>query len=333
MKADKNLQTNLEKPTISIVSPVYNEACVLPEFLEQIQNAIFPLTNKYDFEIIWVDDGSKDNSKEVIKELINNNSSLILIELRRNYGQTAALQAGLDKAIGEIIISLDADLQHFPDEIPKFIQKLEEGFDVVCGWRKERNEGIIRRWPSKLANALIRFVSGLSIHDIGTTYRAYRSEIIHDFQLLGENHRFVPVFAHMAGASIQEIPIKNIPRPTGKSNYGLSRTLNVFLDIIFLYFYVRYFDRPIRLFGRLGLLFIGIGSIISSVLLIIYALYDIPVVREHSGWFILSMILLLTGTQVILFGILNETIMRVYFKPGERTHYRVRQEWKSSNNP
>ena len=320
----------MKKPLLSIVSPIFNEAQVLPEFLERIQRAIAPLANKYNFEILLVDDGSKDDSKAIIHEHIQHDTRLTLIELRKNYGQTAALQAGLDKAKGEIIISLDADLQHFPEEIPQFIQKIEEGFDVVCGWRKERKEGILRRWPSKFANALIRWVSGLFIHDIGTTYRAYRSEIIHDFQLLGENHRFVPVFAHIAGARIDEIPIKNIPRHTGKSNYGLSRTLDVFLDIIFLYFYTRYFDRPIRLFGKVGLFFFGMGSSISAVLLIVFFLYDIPVVREHSGWFILSMFLLLTGTQIILFGILNETMMRVYFKPGERTHYRIRQEWKST---
>jgi glycosyltransferase involved in cell wall biosynthesis len=275
-------------PLVSVVIPVFNEAQALPELVARLRAVSESLRDDYRFEFVLVDDGSDDGSAGVARQLKETEPRLDLIELRRNYGQTAALQTGFDQASGDIVVSMDADLQHFPEDIPRLLAKLAEGYDVVCGWRRTRREGIVRRWPSRVANWLLRAGTGLKIHDIGTTFRAYRADVLHDFRLLGENHRFVPVFARQAGARIAEIEIQNVARGLGKSNYGLSRTLNVLLDLVFLVFYVRYLDRPIRFFGTIGFLAIGLAAIISAILFYVYLRYDIPVVRDHSGWFITS---------------------------------------------
>jgi glycosyltransferase involved in cell wall biosynthesis len=312
---------------VSIVLPVYNEEASLSELLKRIDN-VFKSNIKYTYEVIIIDDGSRDQTLKIAKDLASKYSYLKIVELRKNYGQTAALQAGLDYAKGEIIISMDADLQHFPEEIPQFLEKIEAGNDVVCGWRKDRQEGVIRRWPSKVANFMLRKISGLEIRDIGTTFRAYRSEIIKDVMLLGENHRFVPIYARAAGARIDQIAIENIERPHGTSNYGISRTFNVFFDLFFLYYFTHYLDRPIRLFGKLALFFFGCAFLISSMLGVIWAVYDVPVVREHSGWFTISIFFYLSSIQFILTGLIAEIIARIYYSTSEKTKYKVRDIWE-----
>ena len=257
----------------------------------------------------------------------------MVVELRRNYGQTSALQAGFDLAGGDIIVSMDADLQHFPEEIPLFLAKIDEGNDVVCGWRHERKENILRRWPSRAANWLIRRASGLTIRDIGTTYRAYRREILRDVLLLGENHRFVPVFAKVAGATIDELPIQNIDRPHGVSNYGLFRTVNVFIDIFFLYFFVRYFDRPLRIFGKVALLTFGVATAITLGLFALWLHGGEAVVRERSGWFISALVLYLASLQFLIAGLLGEMVARIYFSSRDHSSYKVRRIWSSSGEP
>lgn len=316
---------------VSVIAPVYNEAQVVPELVQRIVKAIDALAGQYRFEILLVDDGSTDDGLSVCKSLTKAEPRLRVIELRKNYGQTAALQAGLDDAQGDIMITLDADLQHFPEEIPLFLAKVDEGFDLVCGWRANRQEGINRRLPSKVANYLLRRISKLSINDIGTTYRAYRREIMRDVRLLGENHRFVPIFASVAGAKIAEIPIQNIERPVGKANYGLERTLNVFIDMVFLFFFVRYMDRPIRVFGTIALTCIFFGTVISAGLLALWARTGGPVVREHSGWFLLSALLMLAGLQTLLTGVLSEMLARLYYRSREEAPYKIRKVWKSGN--
>ncbi len=318
------------KTLVSVAIPVYNERKVLPELLERLGKIAAELGDKYEWEYVFVDDGSKDGSLAVAKELIEKEPRLRVIELRKNYGQTAALQAGMDEAKGDIVITMDADLQHFPEDIPKFLEKIEGGVDVVCGWRKKRREGMVRRWPSRAANWMIRRISGLSIHDIGTTFRAYRREIVEDINLLGENHRFVPVFASMAGAALDEVVIENIERPEGKSNYGLGRVVNVWLDLFFLYFYVRYLDRPIRAFGGLGLLLFGGGIAIVTVLGAIAIAYGTPVVYQRTGWIYLAVLLFVTGTQLLMTGILAEVLARIYFQKSRQVHhspYKIRRRW------
>ena len=269
-----------------------------------------------------------DWSLERARELLQREPRLRVVELRRNFGQTAALQAGLTAAAGDIIISMDADLQHFPEDLPQFLAKLEEGYDIVCGWRHQRRENALRRWPSRAANALIRNVTGLPIHDFGTTYRAYRSDLVRHLKLLGEQHRFVPALAHMVGAKVAEIPIANVKRPHGASSYGIGRTLSVALDILYLYFAKRYLARPLKAFGKLALALFSAGFVIFSTL-IAYDLYatGIGTVRTRSGWFLLSLLFMLAALQLLLAGILSEVLVRIYYGISGNEGYVVRRVW------
>src|SRR5687767_11194683 len=223
-----------ERSLVSIVIPIYNEAGALPELFTRLDAVSRGLSAKYDVEFVFVDDGSGDATLATTERLAALDPRVRAIALRRNYGQTAALQVGFDYASGAIVVSMDGDLQHFPEDIPALLAQIEAGYEVVCGWRHDRREGIVRRWPSAVANWLIRALTGIAIHDIGTTFRAYRSDVVHQLRLLGEHHRFIPVIAASLGARITEIKIQNIERPSGTSNYGLSRTLNVLLDIFFV---------------------------------------------------------------------------------------------------
>jgi glycosyltransferase involved in cell wall biosynthesis len=314
-----------ERPFVSIVLPVYNEARTLPELIRRLGDVADSLRARYLFEFVCVDDGSKDDTVAVADELTLAEPRMVVVSLRRNYGQTAALQAGFERAQGEIIVSMDADLQHFPEDIPRFLAKIEEGYDVICGWRADRQEGIVRRWPSAVANWMVRTLTGTTVHDVGTTFRAYRGDLARQLQLLGEHHRFIPVLASNLGARITEVPIQNIERPVGASNYGLSRTFNVLLDIAFLVFYTKYIDRPIRVFGRLALATFGLGTVIIGVLGAISLAYGVPVVRERSGWFLLALVLLVSGVQFLLFGLISEVIVRMYYFPGQAKPYLVRK--------
>ena len=313
-----------QQPLVSIVMPVFNEARTLPELLRRLDQVVAALP-QYRFEYLLVDDGSPDEMLRAAERLALTHPLLTVVALRRNYGQTAALQVGFEHADGDIVISMDADLQHFPEDIPKFLEQIERGYDVVCGWRRERQEGITRRWPSQAANWLIRRLTGLIIHDIGTTFRAYRGDVVRQLRLLGEHHRFIPVLANNIGARIAEVPIENIERPVGTSNYGLSRTFNVLIDIVFVVFYTKYLDRPMRVFGRLALAALAVAAAITSVLAYIALAYGIPVVRERSGWFMLALVLFVSGIQFLLFGLLSEVVVRLYFYPGQARPYLVRR--------
>lgn len=304
--------------------PVFNEAATLAALLQRLDQVTRTLSSRYVFEFVLVDDGSADKTIETAAQLAAIDDRIQLVALRRNYGQTAALQVGFEHAQGDIVISMDADLQHFPEDIPAFLDKIEEGYDVVCGWRADRQEGVVRRWPSVAANWLVRRVTGLTVHDVGTTFRAYQGDLVRQLRLLGEHHRFIPVLAKNLGANITEVQIKNIERPVGASNYGLSRTLNVLLDIAFLVFYVKYLDRPIRVFGRLALACVALAAIILAVLGFLTLAYHVPVVRERSGWFLLALVLLVSGVQFLLFGLVSEVVVRMYFYPGQAKPYLVR---------
>lgn len=312
---------------VSVVAPVFNEAETVDEFVARLTSAADQLRGQYAFEFILVDDGSTDGSLERMKALLDRETRLRILELRRNYGQTAALQAGLDECRGEIVITLDADLQHFPEEIPLFLAKLEEGFDMVCGWRKERAEGRVRRWPSLVANALLRRVSGLSIHDFGTTFRAYRHSIAAELKLRGDFHRFIPALGKDLGARVCEIPIRNIERPKGASKYGLGRTLGVFLDLLLLFLMFRYMERPMRIFGKVGLLCLGAGTTIWVVLVAYACATGVHAVIERQGWLILGLALIIVAVQLILTGFLAEMITRGHGSGGARPSYRLRHVW------
>ncbi len=312
---------------VSIVAPVYNEATTLAEFVARLAAAANALEPRYAFEFILVDDGSTDESLQQAKAAIARENRLRVVELRRNFGQTAALQAGFAAARGDIVISMDSDLQHFPEDLPLFLGKNEEGYDLVCGWRHQRQEGLVRRWPSRAANLLIRAVSGLRVHDIGTTFRAYRADLVHELRLLGEQHRFVPVLASIVGAKVTEVQIRNVERPAGRSNYGLGRTVNVFLDILYLYFSRYYFTRPLKAFGKIALLLLGTGIGISGSLVVYSWVTGAPTIRERGGWFLLSSLLMLGGLQTLLTGILAEILVRIYYQSGQTHQAYVRREW------
>ncbi|MDA0990262.1 MAG: glycosyltransferase family 2 protein [Verrucomicrobia bacterium] len=318
--------------SVSIVAPVFNEAGVLQDYAERLDAVMQPLRERYTFEVILVDDGSRDDSLNIMRQLSNTHHWLRVIELRRNYGQTAAMQAGLDAAGGDIIITMDSDLQHFPEDIPKFLEYIAEGCDVVCGWRRDRQEGVNRRWPSKIANALIRRIAGLAIHDFGTTFRAYRAEIAHELRLYGEFHRFIPALAQDIGARVGEIPIQNVARPVGRSNYGIGRTFGVSLDLIVLYFITRYMDRPMRAFGKLAVAAAGPGMVILAWLLGYAWLHDVHAVQEHSGWFMVAFMLILAAVQILMTGILAEILVRIHFAQGDRRVYKIRQTWSHADH-
>ncbi|MGE0590968.1 MAG: glycosyltransferase family 2 protein [Vicinamibacterales bacterium] len=309
---------------VSIVLPVFNEARTLPELMRRL-DAVGATLDRYRFEFVLVDDGSADRSVEVCEALAAEDPRITVVSLSRNYGQTAALQVGFEHSRGDIVVSMDADLQHFPEDIPRFLEKIEEGYDVVCGWRSDRQEGMERRYPSAAANWLVRRLTGLTIHDVGTTFRAYRGDLVRQLRLLGEHHRFIPVLARNLGARLTEVHIQNIRRPVGTSNYGLSRTFNVLLDLLFLVFYIRYLDRPIRVFGRLALLSLAAAVVISAVLGFVSLAYGVPVVRERSGWFLLALVLYLSGLQFLTFGLISELVIRLYFYPGQARPYLVRK--------
>ena len=236
---------------LSLVVPVYNEEENLPLLFDAVLSAMKPL--KKSWEIIFVDDGSRDKSLEVLGGLAEQDKHVRVIVFRRNFGQTAAIAAGIDYAKGEVVVLLDADLQNDPADIPMLLSKLDEGYDVVSGWRKDRKDNITRTLPSVMANSLISWVTGVHLHDYGCTLKAYRREVLGEFHLYGETHRFIPVFAHSVGARIAELPVHHHPRLHGKAKYGLERTMKVVLDLFTVKFLLSYGNKPIRLFGGTGI--------------------------------------------------------------------------------
>ncbi|HET7212646.1 MAG TPA: glycosyltransferase family 2 protein, partial [Terriglobia bacterium] len=246
----------------SIVIPLFNEEDNLRPLYTKVVESMEAVSGGY--QIVFVDDGSSDRTYSLLREICANDGRVMLVRLRRNFGQTTALQAGFDYAEGEVIISLDGDLQHDPAEIPQFIAKINEGYDLVSGWRVKRQDTwLTRRLPSRIANWMMAKLSGVDIHDFGTTFKAYRREILQQMRLYGDHHRFIPALASSFGARIAEIPIKNIPRTNGKSNYGLSRTIRVMLDLVSIKFLLEYSTRPLQFFGLFGFAGLGVGSLIG----------------------------------------------------------------------
>ena len=249
----------------SVVVPFYNEQENIPPLYMKLTEVMDAIGEPY--ELVFVDDGSKDDTFKVLSEIYEHDRRVNLVRLRRNFGQTAGLKAGFDFARGEVIVSMDGDLQHDPEEIPKFLEKIEEGFDLVSGWRYQRHDHwLTRQVPSRVANWMMAKLSGIELHDFGTTIKAYRREIIQEIQLYGELHRFIPALASSNGAKIAEVPILNLERKSGKSNYGIGRTIRVFLDLIIVKFLLDYSTRPLQFFGLLGVGGAGIGSLLACFL-------------------------------------------------------------------
>ena len=306
----------------SIVIPLYNEESNVRPLYTRIVAAMAELKGNY--EIVFVDDGSRDSTFKILSEICDKDARVTAVRLRKNFGQTAGLQAGFDFAQGEIIISMDGDLQHDPAEIPSFIAKLSEGYDIVSGWRFQRQDRwFTRRLPSRIANWLMSKLCGLPLHDFGTTFKAYRKEVIKDLQLYGELHRFIPALASWSGASIAEIPIKNVARSNGKSNYGLSRTITVLLDLICIKFLLDYSTRPLQFFGRWGLLSAGAGGLTAAFLVFRKFVVGVEIMREHGPLVLAAVLLIICGIQLVSVGLVGEMLSRTYYESQNKRIYAV----------
>jgi glycosyltransferase involved in cell wall biosynthesis len=307
----------------SVVVPLYNESAVVDELYQRLTYTMKDAGLSY--ELVLVDDGSQDDTLEKLKKLSQTDEHVTIVELRRNFGQTPALAAGFDYARGQIIVSMDGDLQHRPEEIPQFLEKIDEGYDVVSGWREQRVDNfIMRRLPSKAANWIASKISGVDIHDFGTTFKAYRRETIDQLKLYGEMHRFIPALLSFSGAKIIEIPIKNIQRPQGKSNYGISRTFRVALDLITLRFMLGYLTRPLHFFGKAAMYITLIAFALGAYIAVDKFFYNVPVFVAHGPLAALAALLLIIGAGFISTGLLAEMLSRTYFEATGRKIYSVR---------
>jgi glycosyltransferase involved in cell wall biosynthesis len=309
-------------PKYSIVVPFHNEEDNVTTLYDRLKAIMEQVGDT--FELVFVDDGSRDRTYRLLEEIAAVDSRVLVVKLRRNFGQTSALAAGFDHATGEFILAMDGDLQHDPNEIPAFLSKLEEGYDVVSGWRSHRGDNfIMRRIPSRAANWLMATLSGVNIHDFGTTFKAYRREVIQNIPLYGEMHRFIPALASWYGASICEIPISNPAREFGKSHYGISRTFRVFFDLLTIRFLLKYMTRPLHFFGTIGALGMATGSGLAIWLLILKLITGQPVMDQHGPIFVIAGILILAGIQMMGIGLLGELQVRHFFTAAHRAPYAV----------
>ena len=304
---------------LSIIIPVYNEADNIKFLIKKITDCL----KDYKYEVLFINDGSTDNTEKIIEEIIKLDDRIVCINFKRNYGQTAALQAGFDYSKGKIIVALDGDLQNDPKDIPKLISKINEGFEVVSGWRKKRKDDALSRvLPSKIANYIISKITGVKLHDYGCTLKAYKKEVVKDIKLYGEMHRFIPIYACWEGAKVSEVVVSHNPRYSGESKYGISRVPKVMLDLMVVKFFDKLISRPIHLFGKLGFWLITLGFLFS-----VYAIW-LKIFRDIS--FILTplplliIFFLLSGMLCVLLGIIAEIQSRIYFQAGGNKSYLVR---------
>lgn len=305
---------------VSVIIPIYNEEENINILYERLNSTLN--SSNLCYEIIFVDDGSKDKSLELLKNIQKNDEKVVVISFRRNFGQTAAFMAGFDIAKGDVIVTMDGDLQNDPDDIPRLIDKIKEGYDVVSGWRKKRKDPFLnRRLPSMIANWIISKSTGISLHDYGCSLKAFRKEIIKNLRLYGEMHRFIPAVAAQIGAKITEVETTHHPRLYGKSKYGISRTFKVILDLIMVKFFQSFFTKPLRAFGFLGLFSSFIGFLIAIKLTFEKFYYG----RDIGGrpLLTLSVLLIIVGIQLIGMGLLGEFLVRIYFESQNKPIYYI----------
>ena len=307
---------------LSIVVPLYNEAENLLELYERLVTMLDSYKNNS--EIVFIDDGSNDHSFQILKNLHQNDSRVNVIRLRKNFGQSSAFSAGFDFARGKIIITIDADLQNDPAEIPKLIKKLEEGYDMVVGWRINRRDNYFTRViPSSIANYLISYITGIRLHDYGCSLKAYRCEIIKNIKLYGEMHRFIPALASWMGVRICEIPVNHEPRKAGKSKYGLARITKVILDLITVKFLIDYATRPIHIFGSFGSVCLLTGIALGSYLFILKFFFGQPL--SNRPIMFLVILLIIFGFQLITLGLLGELLIRTYYESQNKPVYMIKE--------
>jgi len=310
-------------PRYSVVVPFHDEQESVRELHRRLSEI---MSGRYEpVEFVYVDDQSTDATAQILNEIAAKDPRVTILRLKRNYGQTTALAAGFDAASGEIIISMDGYLQHDPGDIPVMLEAFEAtGCDIVSGWRQKRVDNfLLRRLPSRVANWIMAKLSGVDIHDFGTTFKVYRREAIKDIPLYGEMHRFIPALAAWNGAKIVEVPIRNVVRPGGKSHYGLSRTLRVLFDIITIRFLVRYMTRPLHFFGPAGLAGMVGGAAILIALLIQKVFWHTNIFLEHGPLLILGMMLCLFGVQLLAVGLVGELLTRTHFESRTNPLYRI----------
>jgi glycosyltransferase involved in cell wall biosynthesis len=318
--------------SVSIVVPFHNEEANVIEMYSRLKAVMEALGRNHEF--VFVDDGSTDLTYKMLRELAVIDPRVTVVRLRRNFGQTGALAAGFAHSTGDYVIAMDGDLQHDPAEIPAFLERIEEGYDVVSGWRSHRIDNLLlRKIPSRCANWLMAKLSGVNIHDFGTTFKAYRGDLLRQLPLYGEMHRFIPALASFYGASICEIPIENNHRKHGESHYNISRTFRVFFDLMTIRFLLRYMSRPLHFFGRLGAINMGLGSAIALWLLIWKVTTGIDVLQQHGLLLVFAAVLILVGLHLIAVGLLGELQVWQYFNRSERRPYAVAEVLEQHANP
>lgn len=316
---------------LSLVIPVYNEEANLRPLSEEIHAALKGAG--IDYEVLFIDDGSSDGSFACLRELAAEDDQVVAVRFRRNYGQTAAFAAGFDHARGRIIVTLDADRQNDPADIPRLVEELEKGFDVVNGWRENRQDDLLRRFPSKVANWLIARTSGVQLKDRGCSLRAFRAEVVKDLHLYGELHRFIPELVNFAGFSMSEVPVNHRARTAGESKYGLSRTFRVILDLFTIHFLRKYGDRPMQLFGRWGIILFALGAVIGGYLTALKLWAGITGGVEGFNamtigdrpLLLLGVLLIILGVQFIVMGLIAELTVRTYYETQDLRVYRIKE--------
>ena len=308
------------KPSISIVVPLFNEAKNVPLLVERLLEVL--KKKGVDFQVILVDDGSKDNTFDAVKKAAFEEKRIEGIRFRRNFGQTAAIKAGVDRAEGDICVTMDGDLQHDPEQILLFLDKMADGYDLVCGYRFKRSDGIMRKIPSRVANFLARKISGLPLKDFGSTFRAYKTSLLKEIHIYGEMHRFIPIFFAGLTSRITEIPIHVKPRKYGKSKYGIGRTLRVFSDLLSLLFFSGFFNRPIHIFGYISI-FLGVPGFLILMWLSFQKIFNSLSIMDYGPLFILGILLCLVAVQVFTTGVVCEYLLRIYYKKESPQPYSV----------
>jgi glycosyltransferase involved in cell wall biosynthesis len=308
--------------SVSIVVPVYNEVENIPRLYQALLD-VLPLLGR-EYEIIFVDDGSQDGSLAALRDLAQTDENVKILEFRHNFGQTAAMAAGIQAATCDVVVTLDADLQNDPADIPRMLAKIDEGFDVVHGWRKNRQDALVsRKLPSRVANWLIARVTRFSVHDLGCTLKAMRREVAQELELYGEMHRFIPILAHCRGARCAEIETNHHPRRFGKSKYGISRTVRVLLDLITVKYLVQYLVSPMKLFGVLGLISLAVGAMSGTATVAMKLVQQIDM--TGNPLLLLTVLSIMLGAQFLVLGMLGELGARIYFVARRMPPYAIRE--------
>lgn len=322
--ADCTANDTGEAPVVSVVIPLHNEAATLRELYARVRGTMEKREESW--ELVLVNDGSTDETPGMLDSLHEEDRRVVVVHLRRNFGQTPALEAGFDHALGQYVVAMDGDLQHAPEEIPNFLDKIYEGYDLVSGWRARRSDALLTRTiPSRIANWLMACISGVKLHDFGTTFKAYRREILGDIRLYGDMHRFVPALCAFCGARIAEIPIMDMGRNNGKSHYGLSRTFRVMFDLLTVGFLLRYLTRPLHFFGKLFLASSGLATLIGIFLAVRKLFFGVHIFQQHGPLIILATFLAMAGVQFLAVGLIGEILTRIYFESQNKQIYTVKR--------